>query len=64
MPGSVGEKARMRQELEAMVEQKEAESADAGENAGRGRTPALFMTCTTAPCNWPVSYTTLTLPTK
>ena len=52
MPGSVGEKTRMRQELETMVEQKEAESADAGENAGRGRTPALFMTCTTAPYKW------------
>ena len=42
----------MRQELETMVEQKEAESAEAGENAGRGRTPALFMTCTTAPYKW------------
>ena len=42
----------MRQELETMVDQKEAESAEAGENAGRGRTPALFMTCTTAPYKW------------
>ena len=52
MPGSVGEKARMRQELETMVEQKETETAEAGENAGLGRTPALFTTCTTAPYKW------------
>ena len=43
MPGSAGEKAKMRQELETMVEQKEAESAEAGENAGRGRTPAFSL---------------------
>ena len=52
MPGSVGEKAKHRQELETMVEQKEAETAEAGENAGLGRTPALFTTCTTAPYKW------------
>ena len=52
MPGSVGEKAKNRQELETMVEQKEAETAEAGENGGLGRTPALFTTCTTAPYKW------------
>jgi hypothetical protein len=42
IPGSVGERRKMRQELEAMVHQIEAETADAGENAGAGRTPGGF----------------------
>ena len=38
----------MRQELEALVDQKEAETADDGENGGRGRLPAGFCTVTCA----------------
>ena len=34
LPGSVGERRKMRQELEAMVHQIETVSADNGENAG------------------------------
>ncbi len=42
----------MRQELEAMVHQIEAETADAGENGGQGRVPAGFCTLTTAVYKW------------
>ena len=41
-PGSVGERGKMRQELEAMVHQVEAETADLGMNRGAGRIPLDF----------------------
>ena len=52
MPGSVGERRKMRQELEAMVHQIEAETADAGENGGAGRIPAGFCTLTCPVYKW------------
>ena len=52
LPGSVGERRKMRQELEAMVHQLEAETADAGENAGRGRIPGGFCTLTCPVYKW------------
>ena len=52
LPGSVGERRRMRQELEAMVHQIEAETADAGENGGAGRIPAGFCTLTCPVYKW------------
>ena len=42
----------MRQELEAMVHQLETETADAGENQGRGRIPAGFCTLTCPVYKW------------
>ena len=39
LPGSVGERRQMRQLLEGMVNQIEAETADLGENGGEGRIP-------------------------
>ena len=42
----------MRQELEAMVHQIEAETADAGENGGAGRVPAGFCTLTCPVYKW------------
>ena len=52
LPGSVGERRKMRQELESMVHQLEAETADSGENAGRGRIPAGFCTLTCPVYKW------------
>ena len=52
LPGSVGERRKMRQQLEAMVHQVEAETADAGENAGAGRIPAGFCTLTCPVYKW------------
>ena len=52
LPGSIGERRKMRQELESMVHQLEAETADAGENAGGGRIPAGFCTLTCAVYKW------------
>ena len=52
IPGSLGEKRYMRQCLEAMVDQKEQETADIGENMGRGRLPAGFCTLTCAVYRW------------
>jgi hypothetical protein len=52
LPGSVGERRTMRQQLEAMVHQKEAETADAGENGGAGRIPAGFCTLTCPVYKW------------
>ena len=52
IPGSVGERKDMRQKLESMVDQIETESADAGENGGRGRLPAGFCTFTCAIYKW------------
>jgi len=46
LPGSVGERRKMRHELESMVQQIEAETADNDENAGAGRVPAGFCTLT------------------
>ena len=42
LPGGVGERRKMRQHLEAFVDQKEMETADADENEGAGRLPAGF----------------------
>ena len=52
IPGTVGERREMRQELEAMVHQVEAETADLGMNAGAGRIPAGFCTLTCAVYKW------------
>ena len=52
MPGSVGERRHMRQELEAMVHQLEAETADLGMNGGAGRIPSGFCTLTCAVYKW------------
>ncbi len=52
IPGSLGEKRYMRQCLEALVDQKEQETADLNENAGRGRLPAGFCTLTCAVYRW------------
>ena len=46
IPGSVGERRKMRLEVESMVDQKETETADFGENDGTGRLPAGFCTLT------------------
>ena len=43
IPGSIGERRKMRQELEAMVHQIEAETADTGMNSGAGRIPSGFL---------------------
>ena len=48
LPGTVGERRGMRQDLESLVNQKEVETADAGEAQGRGRLPAGFATFSTA----------------
>jgi len=52
IPGSVGERKDMRQKLESVVDQIETESADTGENGGRGRLPAGFCTFTCAIYKW------------
>ena len=52
LPGSIGERRNMRQQLEAMVHQIEAETADLGENAGAGRIPAGFCTLTCPVYKW------------
>ena len=52
IPGSVGERRQMRQELEAMVHQVEAETADLGMNGGAGRIPSGFCTLTCAVYKW------------
>ncbi len=49
----------MRQELESMVLQIEAESADNGENAGAGRIPAGFCILTCAIYKWEQLHTTI-----
>ena len=59
LPGSVGERRKMRQELEAMVHQIETETADNGENAGAGRIPAGFSTMTCAVYKWEQLHTTI-----
>ena len=57
--GTVGERRKMRQELESMVHQIEAESADRGENAGQGRIPAAFCTLTCAVYKWEQLHSTI-----
>ena len=52
IPGSIGERRKMRQELEAMVHQVEAETADLGMNGGAGRIPSGFCTLTCAVYKW------------
>ena len=52
IPGTVGERRRMRQELEAMVHQIEAETADVGMNKGAGRIPSGFCTLTCSVYKW------------
>ena len=52
IPGSVGERRNMRQELEAMVHQVEAETADLGMNGGAGRIPSGFCTLICAVYKW------------
>ena len=42
VPVSVGKRRKMRQALEAMVHQVEAETADPGMNGGAGRIPSCF----------------------
>ena len=49
----------MRQELESMVHQLEAETADANENAGAGRIPAGFCTLTCSVYKWHQLYETV-----
>ena len=52
LPGSVGERRQMRQNLETMVDQKEVETCRSSEQEGRGRLPHGFATFTTAPYKW------------
>ena len=59
LPGSIGERRKMRQQLEAMVHQIEAETADLGENAGAGRIPAGFCTLTCPVYKWRQLHDTL-----
>ena len=42
----------MRNDLEAFVNQKEWETSQAGDNDGKGRIPAAFLTFTTAIYKW------------
>ena len=51
-PGSVGQKIAQKHVLEAKVNQIEWETGVRGENEGRGRLPALFMTFTSAVYKW------------
>ena len=59
IPGSVGERRIMRQELESMVDQIETETADSGENGGAGRLPAGFCTLTCPVYKWEQLHTTI-----
>ena len=52
MPGSVGERRNMRQKLDGMVNQIEAETADQQENGGQGRIPGAFCTLTCPVYKW------------
>ena len=52
LPGGVGERRKMRQQLEAMVHQIEAETADLGLNGGAGIIPAGFCTLTCPVYKW------------
>ena len=52
LPGSVGERRNMRQKLDGMVNQIEAETADQQENGGQGRIPGGFCTLTCPVYKW------------
>lgn len=52
IPGTMGERRKMRQSLEGMVDQKEAETVEEYETLGRGRLPAAFCTLTCAVYKW------------
>ena len=52
MPGSVGERRNMRQKLDGMVNQIEAETADQDEHGGQGRIPGAFCTLTCPVYKW------------
>ena len=52
IPGSIGERWKMRKELEAMVHQIEAETYDLGMNGGARRIPAGVCTLTCAVYKW------------
>ena len=52
MAGSVGERRNMRQKLDSMVNQIEAETADQKENGGQGRIPGGFCTLTCPVYKW------------
>ena len=52
LPGSVGERRNMRQKLDAMVNQIEAETADQREQGGEGRIPGAFCTLTCPVYKW------------
>ena len=52
LPGSVGERRQMRQNLETMVDQQEVETSRSSGQEGPGRLPAGFATFTTAPYKW------------
>ena len=59
LPGSVGERRKMRQELGSLVHQIEAETADKAENGNAGRIPAAFCTLTSAIYKWDQLHTTI-----
>ena len=59
IPGSIGERRKMRQQLEAMVHQIEAETADFGMNGGAGRIPSGFCTLTCSVYKWAQLHATL-----
>ncbi|CAK0867486.1 unnamed protein product [Prorocentrum cordatum] len=59
IPGPIGERRKMRQELEAMVHQIEAETADLGMNGGAGRIPSGFRTLTRSVYKWAQLHATL-----
>ena len=52
IPGSIGERRTMRQELEAMVHHIEAEMAGIGINGGAGRIPSGLCTLTCPVYKW------------
>jgi hypothetical protein len=52
IPGTMGERRTMRQRLESMVDQKEAETVEEYETLGRGRLPAAFATLTCSVYKW------------
>ena len=59
IPGSIGERRKMRQQLEAMVHHIEAETADFGMNGGAGRIPSGFCTLTCSVYKWAQLHATL-----
>ena len=59
LPDSLGERCKMRQELESMVHQVETETSDIGENAGAGRISAGFCTLACAIYQWEQLHATM-----